>query len=119
VIAAPIREQSAQLPAITLARPLRHSQHEQDECSLDGGCVYLGLYERPISAEYTLGTSVFYSGRTAAARAAALPAFSRSRSLHTRLYVSVTLLALDSTNADHRQTTADVANALPYEGDNS
>jgi 5'-nucleotidase len=32
-------------------------------------------------------------------------------------YVSVTPLALDSTNADHWETAAQVANALPHQGD--
>jgi 5'-nucleotidase len=225
VVVAPTREQSAQSHAITLDRPLRHIEHEQDIHSIDGtpaDCVYLALFERRflprrpdivlsgINAGHNLGTSVFYSGTIAAAREAALrdiPALAFSAPVNADLqplaaivtsltrafaqcaaqapttpllnvnfpgaackgvrvtrvgrqlyderviprvdpngreyfwiggrvtegseqegtdahavllgYVSVTPLALGSTNADHWETAAEVANALSHEGDKS
>ena len=87
IVVAPTREQSAQSHAITLDRPLRHIEHEQNVHSIDGtpaDCVYLALFERRflprrpdlvlsgINRGHNLGTSVFYSGTVAAAREAAM-----------------------------------------------
>lgn len=87
VVVAPSHEQSASSHAITIDRPLRHEQHEQDVHSIDGtpaDCVYLALFEprflprRPtlvlsgVNHGLNIGTSVFYSGTIAGAREASL-----------------------------------------------
>jgi len=87
VVVAPRYEQSGSSHAITIERPLRHIEYEQDVHSVDGtpaDCVYLALFEsrflprRPdvvvsgINNGANLGSSVFYSGTVAAAREAAI-----------------------------------------------
>jgi 5'-nucleotidase len=87
IVVAPTREQSASSHSITIDRPLRHIQHEEDLHSIDGtpaDCIYLALFEqrflprRPdlvlsgINHGHNLGTSVFYSGTIAGAREAAM-----------------------------------------------
>jgi 5'-nucleotidase len=87
VVVAPTKEQSATSHAITIDRPLRHTQHGTDVHSIDGtpaDCIYLALFEqrflprRPdvvlsgVNHGSNLGTSVFYSGTVAGAREAAL-----------------------------------------------
>jgi 5'-nucleotidase len=87
VVVAPSREQSACSHAITLHRPLRHKQLEQDVYSIDGtpaDCVAMALYgdrflpRTPdlvlsgINPGVNLGTDIFYSGTVAGAREAAM-----------------------------------------------
>jgi 5'-nucleotidase len=87
VVVAPTTEQSATSHAITIDRPLRHTEHASDLHSIDGtpaDCIYLALFEqrflprRPdlvvsgINHGSNLGTSVFYSGTVAGAREGAL-----------------------------------------------
>ncbi len=87
IVVAPTREQSASSHSITIDRPLRHIQHDEDIHSIDGtpaDCIYLALFEqrflprRPdlvlsgINHGHNLGTSVFYSGTIAGAREAAM-----------------------------------------------
>jgi 5'-nucleotidase len=87
VVVAPAEEQSACSHAVTLKRPLRCTQHDEDVYSLDGtpaDCVYLALFgdrflpRRPdlvlsgINHGANLGTDVFYSGTVAGAREAAI-----------------------------------------------
>jgi len=87
VTVAPATQQSAGSHSLTLSRPLRHREIEQDLHSVDGSpadCIYVALYRedflarRPtlvvsgINHGYNLGTDIYYSGTVAAAREAAL-----------------------------------------------
>ncbi|MGF1469945.1 MAG: 5'/3'-nucleotidase SurE [Sandaracinaceae bacterium] len=87
VTVAPAEEQSSKSHALTLSRPLRHRQLDDDVHSVDGtpaDCIYVALYRElllprwpdlvvsGINHGFNLGTDVFYSGTVAAAREAAL-----------------------------------------------
>lgn len=64
VIVAPTREQRTQSHAITLDRPLRHTEHKRDVHWIDGkpaDCVYSVLFEARFFSEHNLITSVFRS----------------------------------------------------------
>lgn len=87
IVVAPTQERSACSHAITLNRPLSHTQHQDDVYSVDGtpaDCVALSLFgnhflpRKPdlvlsgINHGVNLGTDTFYSGTVAAAREAAM-----------------------------------------------
>lgn len=88
VVCAPASEQSAASHALTLSRPLRLREHEENIYSVDGtpaDCVYVVLHSgtkilprRPdlvisgLNHGVNLGSDVFYSGTVAAAREGAL-----------------------------------------------
>lgn len=87
VTVAPANEQSAGSHSLTLSRPLRHREIEDDVHSIDGtpaDCIYVALYRERflprwpdlvvsgINHGYNLGTDIFYSGTVAAAREGAL-----------------------------------------------
>jgi 5'-nucleotidase len=87
VAVAPTTEQSAGSHSLTLSRPLRHREVEENVHAVDGtpaDCIYVALYREKflprwpdlvvsgINHGYNLGTDVFYSGTVAAAREAAL-----------------------------------------------
>ena len=87
VVVAPAEEQSACSHSITLTRPLRHMQHEEDVYSIDGtpaDCIAMALFggrflpRMPdlvlsgINHGVNLGTDIFYSGTVAGAREAAM-----------------------------------------------
>lgn len=87
VTVAPTDEQSAGSHSLTLSRPLRHRELEENVHAIDGtpaDCIYVALYRERflprwpdlvvsgINHGYNLGTDIFYSGTVAAAREAAL-----------------------------------------------
>jgi 5'-nucleotidase len=87
VVVAPAEERSACSHAITLRRPLSHTEHEEDVYSVDGtpaDCVALALFSNKflprkpdlvlsgINHGANLGTDIYYSGTVAGAREAAM-----------------------------------------------